>query len=73
MWVKAREEHILALLCLFCLCAGNEQQSGVLRIKHKHAQTHGHSHSPWADSDVLSEMLPFKVMCLASESAPQAD
>lgn len=67
MWVKAGEEHILAFMCLFCLHTGNEQQSGVLRIKHKHTQTRKHSHSPWAGCDMLSEMLLFKVMRLASE------
>lgn len=35
MWLKARE-HILAFMCLFCLDTGNEQQSGVRMIKHKH-------------------------------------
>lgn len=73
MWVKAREQHILAFMCLFCLCTGNEQQSGVLRMKHKHTQIQRHSHSPWAGWDVLSEMLPFKIMCLVSEPSPQAE
>lgn len=72
MWVRAREEHILAFMCLFCLCTGNEQQSGVLRIKHKHTQTRRHTHPLRAGCDMLREMLLFRVMCLASEPSPQA-
>lgn len=74
-----KESTFLPSMCLFCLCAGNEQQSEggggggvagvwVPRIKHKHTQTGRHSHfPPGAGCDMLSEMLAFKVMRLASE------